>query len=217
MRAKHLFRDHRGATAIEYAIIAGLIGLGLVGSLVTTRGSLRAVFGTASSQMDSAGGAGAAFQGPGYQRQPYWSGKTLYSGYPDTQTSPGKTVKVYAYTDGSIVRYTYFNDSSKLNILEVRDTVAKTVSTMEISDTGGALRLNLTNYSDRIEGVISNVMSLQGYNSGDPPNMIVNSTSYNPSGDPTGSYTGSAKGADLAYANALYYDVKYFSGKTLVP
>jgi Flp pilus assembly pilin Flp len=43
------WQNSAGATAIEYAIIAGLIGLGLVGSLVTTRGSLSAVFGVTAT------------------------------------------------------------------------------------------------------------------------------------------------------------------------
>ena len=40
-----------GAVAIEYAVIGALIGIGLIGALVGTRGSLSAIFGTASSAM----------------------------------------------------------------------------------------------------------------------------------------------------------------------
>jgi Flp pilus assembly pilin Flp len=43
-----VLRQDRGATAIEYAIIGALIGIGLVGSLLGTKGSLNQVFGTAS-------------------------------------------------------------------------------------------------------------------------------------------------------------------------
>ncbi len=63
-------RNDSGATAIEYAILAGLIGLGIVGSLVTTRGSLSSTYGTASTQMSSAtpapaaGGSGSGYVPP---------------------------------------------------------------------------------------------------------------------------------------------------------
>ena len=87
--------DERGATAIEYAIIAGLIGLGLVGSLVATRGSLSTVFGTASSQMGSANQAGASAPLPG--RAGYWSSKGLVS-----QSTSG-TNTTFRYGDGSVV------------------------------------------------------------------------------------------------------------------
>lgn len=46
-------RDERGATAVEYGLIAGLIALGLLGSLVGTRGSLSSVFGTAATGLAS--------------------------------------------------------------------------------------------------------------------------------------------------------------------
>ncbi len=45
--------DDRGATAIEYGLIAGLIALGIVGTLVGTRGSLNSAYGTVSSQLGS--------------------------------------------------------------------------------------------------------------------------------------------------------------------
>ena len=37
-------RDESGATAIEYALIAGIIGLGIVAVLIAVRGDLSAVF-----------------------------------------------------------------------------------------------------------------------------------------------------------------------------
>lgn len=86
--------DERGATAIEYAIIAGLIGLGLVGSLVTTRGSLSSVFGTAASQISS--GPDSASQ-PAQSRADYWSSKGLIS-----KTTSGNST-TWNYNDGSKV------------------------------------------------------------------------------------------------------------------
>ena len=110
--------DQRGATAIEYAIIAGLIGLGLVGSLVTTRGSLSAVFGTASTQMGSAAGLnpGSSGSGPAAPAVPvpkftanspraaFWNAKTLAGPVESGSTSDG-AYKTYRFTDGTTVTY----------------------------------------------------------------------------------------------------------------
>ncbi len=54
-----LRRSDEGATAIEYAIIGALIGIGLVGSLVGTKTSLNAIFGVASTQMASGTSSGS--------------------------------------------------------------------------------------------------------------------------------------------------------------
>ena len=59
-RFRRLRRDEQGANAIEYAIIAALIGIGLIGSLVGTRTSLSSIFGVAGSQMASAGSDSAS-------------------------------------------------------------------------------------------------------------------------------------------------------------
>lgn len=116
-----------GATAIEYAIIAGLIGLGLVGSLVTTRGSLSAIFGTAGSQMasstgaDASAGAGAgsgsvtpaptpppAPKLPASNLASTYKGKTLLRIIDNPyQVQGGNTVlgHSYVFSDGSYVSY----------------------------------------------------------------------------------------------------------------
>ena len=111
-----LRRDQRGATAIEYAIIAGLIGLGIVGSLVTTRGSLTGVFGTASSQMASGTAEAPVLKlNAGLPRASYWSAKTLA----DTpiQRTEQNSLGVYKtyqanFTDGSTI-YLYYNINGK--------------------------------------------------------------------------------------------------------
>jgi Flp pilus assembly pilin Flp len=38
--------DNRGVTALEYAIIAGVLGIGLVGIFTTFKGSLESLFTT---------------------------------------------------------------------------------------------------------------------------------------------------------------------------
>ncbi|GGE40909.1 PilA pilus assembly protein [Marinicauda pacifica] len=46
--------DESGATAIEYGLIAALIGVGLVAILGTLSGSLEGVFQGAADELDSA-------------------------------------------------------------------------------------------------------------------------------------------------------------------
>ena len=102
--AKSLRRSDHGATAIEYAIIAGLIGLGLVGSLATTRGSLAGVYGKAGTQM-----AGADAPTSDSPRAPFWQAKTQ-SGAPIVSTQGAWRQTVYNYSDGTQVAY--FTNSS---------------------------------------------------------------------------------------------------------
>ena len=105
MSSRRLRCSQRGATAIEYAIIAGLIGLGLVGSLVTTRGSLSAVFGTASSQMGSSSAGGSASPTVSTSpRAPFWEAKTVASKTLNPYGGSGQEFKV-VYTDGVTVSY----------------------------------------------------------------------------------------------------------------
>ncbi len=108
-----------GATAIEYALLASLIGLGIVGSLVTTKGSLSSVFGTASTNMSSAtsGSAGGAAATPG---QAIWGSKgapqTVVSAWgavlkPDGTVFGGRLEYEFTYDDGSFVKFTVQRDS----------------------------------------------------------------------------------------------------------
>ena len=105
-----LRRAERGATAIEYAIIAGLIGLGLVGSLVATRGSLSAIFGVAGSQMSSgtsaSGGASVPLHPPVAvsPNAGAWAAKTIVSQTATNVSAAGGTYS-FTFSDGSIVNY----------------------------------------------------------------------------------------------------------------
>lgn len=100
--------DDRGATAIEYALLGALIGLGLIGSLVTTKGSLNAIFGTASSQIGSGGAGSPASPSAGTQFAPFQT-KTLVG--PVTKSAAGTQVQWrWDYTDGSQV--TFVTDSA---------------------------------------------------------------------------------------------------------
>lgn len=91
-----LSEANRGATAIEYAVIAGIVGLGIVGSLVTTRGSLSATFTGAAGKMDS-----STQPDPVYSFV-NWGGKTLTGGPAKSYYAPTQyTTWSFRFTDGS--------------------------------------------------------------------------------------------------------------------
>jgi pilus assembly protein Flp/PilA len=49
---KQFVTDQSGATAIEYALIAVLVGIAIIGSVTALGGSLRAIFDTVASTMN---------------------------------------------------------------------------------------------------------------------------------------------------------------------
>lgn len=79
-----LKRNDRGATAIEYGLIAGLIGLGLVAALTSTRGSLNKDLGCIATGV--AGGTPTCGAPPtpttilGYAEQMAPAGRTVTGG-----------------------------------------------------------------------------------------------------------------------------------------
>jgi pilus assembly protein Flp/PilA len=48
-------KDESGATAIEYGLIAGIVGVGIILSLTTLKDSLNDIFGRISGKLDAAG------------------------------------------------------------------------------------------------------------------------------------------------------------------
>lgn len=104
MRIGRLKADTAAATAIEYAIIAGLIGLGLVGSLVTTRGSLSGIFGKASGQMAS--GTSSALHPPvaASPNAGTWAAKTVTAQSSANVSAAGGSYS-FTYSDGGTVFY----------------------------------------------------------------------------------------------------------------
>ena len=52
------WKDESGATAIEYTLIAALIGVALIGALGTLRGNIESMMTTAGSSISGAGGGG---------------------------------------------------------------------------------------------------------------------------------------------------------------
>lgn len=145
MTQTSLKHDTRGATAIEYAIIAALIGVGLIASLVSTRGSLSAIFGTAGSQMTSGTSSSAApaedLTTPTFaSRKAYWDAKTL----------TGKTVNgqaTYTYSDGSSVRFAPPSGGSDGPVY-VYDPVTKTMSSAYLLTNGTMTVGQINQYTD---------------------------------------------------------------------
>ncbi len=103
MRIRKLRNHQSGATAIEYGLIAGLIALGIVGSLVGTKGSLNGIFNATSSGMAQA--TASHPKPPASTHASYWAAKTLVSMVPSNVSSTGGTYK-YTYSDNTIVTYT---------------------------------------------------------------------------------------------------------------
>jgi pilus assembly protein Flp/PilA len=102
---KRILKDDRGANAIEYAVIAALIGVGLIGSLTATRGSLSAIFGVASSKMaNSDAGTGSSGGTTAPTSNPLFASKTLSSRTPSTRVW-GANQYDYTYSDGSTATY----------------------------------------------------------------------------------------------------------------
>ena len=63
---KRLASDERGATAIEYGLIAGLIAVVIIGALTLTGNSLNTVFGQVADKLEEvAGGSGDSGSGSG--------------------------------------------------------------------------------------------------------------------------------------------------------
>ena len=51
---KSLWKDESGATAIEYGLIAALVSVAAIGALTAMGTSLTSIFGTVSTQLDTA-------------------------------------------------------------------------------------------------------------------------------------------------------------------
>lgn len=111
-------RDESGATAVEYGLIGALLALGLVGALVTTKGSLNADYTCIASYIGNQAAtpcaAKSATVGPTSQRAiapassssraSYWGAKTLAT---KTVTNPTANSQLtqFTFTDGTTGSY----------------------------------------------------------------------------------------------------------------
>lgn len=126
---KHLLRiDDSGATAVEYGLIVGMIAVGLVGTLATTRNSLSSSFNTDATAMASA--TTSTVTVPYNSR---WSTKTLTSKSTGTDAS-GAPVTVFNYSDGTHVRYQAAFTKSDGTVLpeQIKYTVESSLSQAQI-------------------------------------------------------------------------------------
>jgi pilus assembly protein Flp/PilA len=53
IRLKQFVADQSGATAIEYALIAVLVGIAIIGAVTALGDSLQAIFSSVATQLDS--------------------------------------------------------------------------------------------------------------------------------------------------------------------
>ena len=207
-RTVSLRRSERGATAIEYAIIAGLIGLGLVGSLVTTRGSLSAVFGTAASRMGSTSSDAAT--APVSPRASYWQSKTLVSAVKETSTST-----VYTYSDGAVARFVTGAGGLGDTQIQTRDPVAKMANRFALDASGAPTYYQSTRYSDSslqtaVNARYSPVFSVNSFSGNPPTPTSVSNNSFDSQGVVTRTDGLTPTAADIADAQRNYDDLVYF-------
>ena len=62
---KRLLFEERGATAIEYGLIAGLIAVVIIGALTVTGTSLKSVFESVSGELETVAGTSGGGSGSG--------------------------------------------------------------------------------------------------------------------------------------------------------
>lgn len=98
-------RQCQGATAVEYGLIAGLIGLGLVAALTSTRSSLRQDYGCIASAVDTGSSTCGAAPAPttalGYAMQMVPADRAVTGTTKDNQ---GRDFNWFAYSAGPPVQ-----------------------------------------------------------------------------------------------------------------
>lgn len=212
-RFRLLARSEAGATAIEYGLIAGLVALGLIGSLVTTRGSINAIFGTASSQMGSASAAGSAsapasLSAAAAQRAAYWAAKGLVS-----KTTSGKDT-VYTYVDGSTVTYTADASSDFLDHIIALDTQTHRRETYYRLPNGDPFIASVIQYASDNSRIVVSYLTNSGtanWSNGVPLTQQTNS--FDSNGSLTGQSTGTPTGQYLGYIATAINDIQAFAAQ----
>lgn len=221
---KRFSRADEAATAVEYGLIAGIIALGLVGSLATTKGSLNAVFGAVSSQIGSSQ-AGSGSSGPTSTsaRAPFWQAKTQ-SGSALVATQGGWKQTVTNYTDGTQVAYftnSSANPPTKTVEVLAPDHLSLTTTTVNAN---GVQQWQETQY---FRTPISGFNGFTNLSQGDPSGTTPNGTGQGPLLLATGSALqedkfsswgtfGGAGGAPTSYTDDFYNTSGAWTGKTTV-
>lgn len=213
-----LRRDAGGATAIEYGLIAGLVALGIIGSLVTTKGSLNAIFGTASSKM-AAGGAQtpsvpnlAASTSP---REPYWLAKGITAA-PTVAVSGTKTTTTYTFKDGTVANFSSDSATGGLSLSWLDPNYqggGRTIGLKVGSDAAGYTNfVGVYGYQNNGAYISDTYVSTAGTSwSGTPPMPATYVTStYNASGQATSVSAPQSTGTFAPWATMGYQDMAYF-------
>lgn len=230
IRGAPVRHDQRGATAIEYALIAGLIGLGIIGSLVTTKTSLNGIFGSLSGQMASAspqpGGSqpSAGSTAPATPAAPtlnfnvsnsrssYWAQKTVASGPTLTQRTSGDFWTTI-FTDGSKV--VYYKENTGNQTIQY-DDVPNLISTYLVLDSSGksnngsVYSYNASTFSAQTQKSYMYSDSFSGLN---PISMYAGACTPSACTGPNGP----ASQQFVTAMNNAYYDIGFWSANAPYP
>jgi pilus assembly protein Flp/PilA len=196
-------RNEQGATAIEYALIAALIGIGLIGSLVTTRGSISGIFGTAATQMASAPSGTAAPAGSG------WASKTMARPATHAVDENGTATASYLYTDGTQVTYTMTPwDPTSTYAIQITDPANRQVTYVNKDQDGNVTSFERDTYSDDMTTVLRAEFATQF--SGTPSRPVDQVTTiYGSDGQPTQT-VGTPSASFLSLFQGGVGDLAYF-------
>jgi pilus assembly protein Flp/PilA len=104
---RRLRREERGATALEYGLIAGLIALGIVGGLVMTRNSLNSDYNCVATALGTQGSCTTAPAAPP---------PTSAYGYAQIMVPSNRTVTGNA-TDTSGAAFYYYDNSADPSVV----------------------------------------------------------------------------------------------------
>lgn len=108
MSMMRLRRNAEGAVAIEYGLIAGIVALGIVSALVSTKGSLSGVFDVTGTQMNvSQAQSNSANAG-------FWAGKGIIASSTVVNPVDGRVAHSYVFNDGTKATYTTRSGSDPL-------------------------------------------------------------------------------------------------------
>ena len=206
--------NFRISTTGQYAGIGALIGIGLIGSLVTTKTSLSSIFGVASSQMDSAGGASAQTL-PTSAIASTWSSKIVSSITKTPIGSTGLNQVSYAFADGSSVLYrpTTGPGGAQNEVVTFIDAAVNPYKTIQILPIGQNGVGTNPYYQDKIFGAPGTA------NAGKVIQTDQFSSNYSNTGTATNTIYYYNNGQSTSYATqtvnlanyAVYFnDVKYF-------
>lgn len=198
-RFKRIRDERSGATAVEYGLVAGLIALGLVGSLVTTKGSLNAIFGTASSQLGSGVGSVGA-PGSTSSVAAYWQSKTL-AGPPTHGSSGTSTWTIFTYTDGTTVQFGRNPGASNAETFNMTDPVNHIKTAAWAYDGGQQWLFNYLTYDATMTNLVRGETTSSTQMSGGVP-VTENIATYT-NGQQTGSAANQTASAAFIAASAL--------------